>query len=716
MSGGEPDVKRSRAHLGIDTGGTFTDLVVLTRDGSIAVRKVDNSSTAHESNILRGTLDILGEAGVAAGNVTQVVHCTTLLGNAVVQQRGPKTGLMTTRGFRDVLELRRQRNPVLYDVFWEKPAPLVPRRLCREVTERVGADGSVVTALDLEEARAMLSVLVRNGVSTVAVCFINACVNPVHESMVASLAAAEFPSLVISVSSEVSPEWSEYERTSTTVTNAFVKPILGSYLRTLKHEFRARGIMCPLDIMQSAGGIMSADVAIEKAVLCLDSGPAATVMATCALGRHLGIKDAVILEMGGTTTKSSMIEGGLARRATETEIGTPVSMGGRSLKGAGYTLRIPVIDIAEVGAGGGSIARVDTGGSLGVGPEGAGAVPGPACYDRGGTRATVTDANVVLGYLRESHPLGGEIRVDESKAEAAIAGQVARPLGLSVREAAHAVRTVANATMARAIRAVSTERGRDVRKFVLFATGGGGPGHAAEVARLLGIRTVVVPPVPGVFSALGLLWSPLEYHFSRAAKVMLDEPGAGERLESQYRALEEKSVGDASPASSVAIDLRFKRYADVHYVGQFHEITIPVRGVLTSTEAMPRLRSAFEREHRKIYGYHSSEEAVEVTSVRAVGSQRSASKALRAAPDALEHLMERLYRPSGRSQTWPIRFGPPFGELDVPVFSRGDLGDEPMAGPVIFPEYDTTVVVPPDFRVAKVRNGSLIMEMPGLHQ
>ena len=709
-------MKRSQAQLGIDTGGTFTDIVIMTRDGTIAVKKVDNSSAAHESNILRGTLEILGEAGVAAGNVAQVVHCTTLLGNAVVQRQGPKTGLITTKGFRDVLELRRQRNPVLYDVFWEKPAPLVPRRLCREVTERIGADGSVVTPLDREEARSMLSELVGNGVSTVAICFINACVNPAHESMVASLAAAEFPSLVISLSSEVSPEWSEYERTSTTVTNAFVKPILGSYLRTLKHEFRALGITCPLDVMQSAGGIMPADAAIEKAVLCLDSGPAATVMATCALSRHLGIKDAVILEMGGTTTKSTMIEGGLARRATETEIGTPVSVGGRSLKGAGYTLRIPVIDTAEVGAGGGSIARVDTGGSLSVGPEGAGAVPGPACYDRGGTWATVTDANVVLGYLRESHPLGGEIRVDQNKAEAAIAEQVARPLELSVREAAHAVRTLANATMARAIRAVSTERGRDVRKFVLFAAGGGGPGHAAEVARLLGVRTVVVPPVPGVFSALGLLWSPLEYHFSRAARVVLEAPQAGDSLESLYRELEDKAASDASPASSISKGLRFRRYADVHYVGQFHEITVPVRGVLTSTEAMPKLRRAFEREHHKTYGYRSSEEAVEVTSVRAVGSQRSASQALRAAPDALEHLMERLYRPSGGSQTWPIRFGPPFGELEVPVLSRGDLGDQPRAGPVIFPEYDTTVVVPPDFQVTKVRNGSLIMEMLGFQK
>jgi N-methylhydantoinase A len=702
--------------LGVDVGGTFTDVVVLTSDGTARPKKILSSPPDYSLAIKHGILEVLKENDVAPGQVREYTHGATVATNAIITRTGAVTGLLTTRGFRDVLEIRRMRLHRLYDIRWEKPEPLVPRHLRLEVPARMNPLGGEEVPLDEEAVRVAVERLVEAGVQSLAVCYLHAYANGAHERRTREIIRAMAPELAVSLSSEVLPEIKEYERTSTTVTNAFVKPILGSYLRTLKHEFRARGIMCPLDIMQSAGGIMSADVAIEKAVLCLDSGPAATVMATCALGRHLGIKDAVILEMGGTTTKSSMIEGGLVRRATETEIGTPVSMGGRSLKGAGYTLRIPVIDIAEVGAGGGSIARVDTGGSLGVGPEGAGAVPGPACYDRGGTRATVTDANVVLGYLRESHPLGGEIRVDESKAEAAIAAQVARPLGLSVREAAHAVRTVANATMARAIRAVSTERGRDVRKFVLFAAGGGGPGHAAEVARLLGVRTVVVPPVPGVFSALGLLWSPLEYHFSRAAKVMLDEPGAGETLESQYRALEEKSVGDASPASSVAIDLRFKRYADVHYVGQFHEITIPVRGVLTSTEAMPKLRSAFEREHRKIYGYHSSEEAVEVTSVRAVGSQRSASKALRAAPDALEHLMERLYRPSGRLQTWPIRFGPPFGELDVPVFSRGDLGDEPMAGPVIFPEYDTTVVVPPDFRVTKVRNGSLIVEMLGLHQ
>jgi N-methylhydantoinase A len=702
--------------LGVDVGGTFTDVVVLTSDGTARPKKILSSPPDYSLAIKHGILEVLKENDVAPGQVREYTHGATVATNAIITRTGAVTGLLTTRGFRDVLEIRRMRLHRLYDIRWEKPEPLVPRHLRLEVPARMNPLGGEEVPLDEEAVRVAVERLVEAGVQSLAVCYLHAYANGAHERRTREIIRAMAPELAVSLSSEVLPEIKEYERTSTTVTNAFVKPILGSYLRTLKHEFRARGIMCPLDIMQSAGGIMSADVAIEKAVLCLDSGPAATVMATCALGRHLGIKDAVILEMGGTTTKSSMIEGGLVRRATETEIGTPVSMGGRSLKGAGYTLRIPVIDIAEVGAGGGSIARVDTGGSLGVGPEGAGAVPGPACYDRGGTRATVTDANVVLGYLRESHPLGGEIRVDESKAEAAIAAQVARPLGLSVREAAHAVRTVANATMARAIRAVSTERGRDVRKFVLFATGGGGPGHAAEVARLLGVRTVVVPPVPGVFSALGLLWSPLEYHFSRAAKVMLDEPGAGETLESQYRALEEKSVGDASPASSVAIDLRFKRYADVHYVGQFHEITIPVRGVLTSTEAMPKLRSAFEREHRKIYGYHSSEEAVEVTSVRAVGSQRSASKALRAAPDALEHLMERLYRPSGRLQTWPIRFGPPFGELDVPVFSRGDLGDEPMAGPVIFPEYDTTVVVPPDFRVTKVRNGSLIMEMLGFQK
>lgn len=698
--------------LGIDTGGTFTDIVLVGDDGRIAVKKVDNASSNVGDDILTGSLDLLKESEIAPAGVTQVVHCTTVLGNAVIQRRGPKTALIATAGFRDVLELRRQRNPILYAVFWEKPAPLVPRRLCREVTERIGADGAIVTPLDLAGARRVFADLVREDVVSVAICLINACVNPAHEEALAKLAREEFPSLAISLSSLISPEWSEYERTSTTVTNAFVKPILRDYVGSLRKSLRERGVTAGLDIMQSSGGVMPADAAVEKAVFCLDSGPAAGVMATCALGRYLGIKNAVTLEMGGTTTKSTIIEDGRAHRVNETEIGTPISVGGRTLDGAGYTLRIPIIDTAEVGAGGGSIAAIDTGGSLSVGPEGAGALPGPVCYGRGGERVTLTDANLLLGFLNENHLLGGKLRLDRGRAATLFEEQIARPLRLSLKEAAHAVRTVANATMARAIRAVSTERGRDVRKFALFASGGGGPGQAAEVARLLGIRTVIVPPIPGLFSALGLLWSPLEYHAAQAAKVPLDAGDAHARLVRLFRALTARAREEAAGTGGKN-GVRLAYMADLHYAGQFHDLTVPVAGDIASKGLVNRLRQAFEKEHRRTYGYHSPEETVEVTSVRAVARPNAKGGSQRASPEGLKTLMAELYKPREKRERWRIYFGPAFGERDVPVLSRGDLKRAAVSGPIVFPEYDTTVIVPPDFRVRREPSGSIVLERKG---
>lgn len=704
---------RDNIRLGIDAGGTFTDIVLVGDDGRIAVKKVDNASANVGDDILNGCLDLLKESNLSPSGIVQVVHCTTVLGNAVIQRRGPKTALITTAGFRDVLELRRQRNPILYAVFWEKPAPLVPRRLCREVTERIGADGGIVTPLDVAEARRVLTALVREGVTSVAVCLINACVNSVHEEAIGKLAREEFPGLAISLSSHISPEWSEYERTSTTVTNAFVKPILRDYVGTLRTKLRERGVTAPLDIMQSSGGVMPADAAVEKAAFCLDSGPAAGVMATVALGRYLGIKNAVTLEMGGTTTKSTIIEDGRAHRVNETEIGTPVSVGGRTLDGAGYTLRIPIIDTAEVGAGGGSIARIDAGGSLKVGPEGAGALPGPVCYGRGGERVTLTDANLLLGTLNENHLLGGELRLDRARAETLFREQIARPLGLSLRDAAYAVRTVANATMARAIRAVSTERGRDVRKFALFASGGGGPGHAADVARLLGIRTVIVPPIPGLFSALGLLWSPPEYHASQAAKVPLDAGDARTRLVSLFRVLTDRTRAEAAGSDRGKTSVELSYMADLHYAGQFHELTVPVGDDIASPKIVDLLRQAFEKEHRRTYGYHSPEETVEVTNVRAVARAKANGQAHRASPGGLKSLMADLYKPREKRESWQIYFGPEFGERSVPVLSRGNLKRTAVSGPLVLPEYDTTVMVPPDFRVRREPSGSVVLERKG---
>lgn len=698
------------ARMSIDTGGTFTDIVLIKQDGTIAIRKVDNSSPNQEENILRGALELLTDAATPALSIVQVVHCTTLLGNAVIQRQGPKTGLITTKGFRDILELRRQRYPRLYDVFWKKPPPLVPRYLRREVTERIGANGEVVIPLDVVEVREALKRFLEEGVTSVAICFINSYANATHEQEVGRITRENFPSFALSISSDLSPEWGEYERTSTTVTDAFVKPVLREYVGLLQKRLGDQGIKAPLYVMQSSGGIMSAETALERPVFCLESGPAAGVMATCALGKYLGVRDAVTLEMGGTTAKSSLIERGQPRRVSEYEIGTPVALGGGPLKSGGYVLRIPVIDMAEVGAGGGSIAQVDGAGSLRVGPEGAGAIPGPVCYDRGGVIVTLTDANVVLGFLREDHPLGGEIRVKKAKAEAALAEQIARPLNLSLLEAAYAVRIMANATLARAIRAISTERGRDVRNSALFAFGGGGPGHAAEIARLLGIRTVIVPPLPGLFSALGLLWSPLEHHFSRAARVRLDDPCAFEKLSTLYLELESTAKDTVLGTAKRSERLRFRRYADLHYLGQFHELTVRVPRHLKSPDVLRVLRGTFEMEHQRTYGYHAPEESVEVRNIRVVGHLPTNHVALQASFMGLENLFATLYVPSRQVEKWKVYFGKQFGEMEVPVLSRADLNATSIVGPVIIPEYDTTIVVPPDFLVKKEKTGSVVLE------
>jgi N-methylhydantoinase A len=506
----------------------------------------------------------------------------------------------------------------------------------------------------------------------------------------------------ISLSSEVSPEWGEYERTSTTVADAFVKPIFRSYLAAFDRRLGERGLRPELHVMQSAGSVVPAGHAIEAPAACLDSGPAATVIAAAEIGAALGYRDVVTLEIGGTTAKSTIIENGDPRRVTESEIGTPIGSDGRSLRGGGYVLRIPVIDAVEVGAGGGSIAQVDAGGSLAVGPRGAGAYPGPASYGRGGDDPTVTDANLVLGYLSETHLLGGTIKLRRDLAEKALQNVVADKLGMSAVEAAHAVRSLANAIMARAIRSVSTERGRDVRRYTLLAAGGGGPGHAAEIARLLGIARILIPPYAGLFSSLGLLWSAPERRIAKALTLRLGDPAAAALLLGAFEALSAQLGGFAAKGRA-----EIRRFLDVHYVGQFHALTVPVvqRGGAIDLDAV---RRAFDREHRRTYGYVSPEEDCEIRAARLVvrypkGAARPEGALVLPDPAGTE----------GGSSTGGVRdvyFGPRLGWQRARVLSRGELGEKPVQGPIIIPEYDTTVTVPPDFTVRREASGALVLE------
>ena len=457
----------SRYRAGVDIGGTFTDIVLLGHDGEVVSKKISSSVENYALAIVDGLEALFAEQGVAPGEVAEIMHGTTVASNAILERSGARVGLVTSRGFRDVLELRNLRMPRLYDLTWEKPPPLVERYLRVTVDERVNAAGEVVRPLDRDDARRALRRLLDEGVDAIAICLINSYVNPCHERLLAEVAAevaAEVdPGLPCCTSFDVQPEIKEYERTSTTVVNAYVLPTVRRYLETLREGLYARGVSAPLHIMQSNGGLTPAAQAASKPVDIVESGPAAGVVGARAVARQSGIENVISFDMGGTTAKASLIEGGEYTRTREYSVGGGIISGSRLLTGSGYLLNVPAIDLAEVGAGGGSILWIDDGGSMQAGPKSAGARPGPACYGLGGEAPTITDANVVLGYLNPAHLCGGELPIDARGSRRAIETSIAGPLGLDVEHASWGARQVAIASMIRAIRAVSSERGRDPR-------------------------------------------------------------------------------------------------------------------------------------------------------------------------------------------------------------------------------------------------------------
>jgi N-methylhydantoinase A len=503
--------------IGVDIGGTFTDLVLLARDGSVSTRKLPTSPESHGRVVVDGVASLLDELRLQPDRLSEIVHGTIVATNAILEAKGARTGLLTTRGFRDVLEIRRIRSPELYNLQYVKPPPLVPRRHRLEVDERIDHLGHVVRELDVAQAEQALRQLAEAGIESLAICFLNAYANADHEQRVGELARRVCTAWDISLSSDVLPEIREYERTSTTVINAYLKPVVRRYLQGVRDELDGVRMQAPLLIMQSNGGIMSVPAAQQRPVHIIESGPAAGVIASAFLSGRLGVPNVLTFDMGGTTAKASIIENGQLSQTPEYEVGGGISLTSRLIKGGGYALRVPVIDIAEVGAGGGSIVWLDPGGALQVGPHSAGAVPGPVCYAAGGTEPTVTDANVALGYLNPEHLVGGDLPLDADAACRALHEGVAQPLGLGLDEVAYGIHLVANSNMMRAVRAVSSQRGRDPRGYALFAFGGNGPVHAVELAGSLGITRVLVPVAPGLFSAFGLLFADVEHHYVRTA-------------------------------------------------------------------------------------------------------------------------------------------------------------------------------------------------------
>ncbi len=489
--------------VGADVGGTFTDVVFADAEGKVWTHKIPSTPPDFETAVLKAISQLLRDTTASGSDVTEVAHGTTVATNAILERRGALTALVTTQGFRDVLELRRIRAPQMYDLFFEKPPELVERFLRFEISERLSARGEVLAPVDPVELAQLTQRLKEEKVESVAVCLLHAYAYPQHEILVGDFLRRHLPQVQVSLSSEILRERKEYERTATTVVNAYVRPVMRGYLAALRAGMRALTIHSPLLIMQSAGGLTPEEEATRRPVYVLESGPAAGVLASQATAGHLGLKNVITLDMGGTTAKASLIEGGKVRYSPEYEVGASLSAGNRLVGGGGELIRAPSIDIAEVGSGGGSIAYLDGAGGVRVGPRSAGAVPGPACYSRGGQQPTVTDANVVLGYIRPGPLANGEITIDSDVAGRAVQDRIAASLDMDLLQAAEGIHRIANARTMRALRAVSTERGRDPREFVLMAFGGSGPVHAAGLAQELHIRRVIVPPLPGPVQRFG---------------------------------------------------------------------------------------------------------------------------------------------------------------------------------------------------------------------
>jgi N-methylhydantoinase A len=686
--------------IGVDIGGTFTDIVLLDDDGGLVTRKVLSTPDDYARGVVDGIVAMLSDEGVPHGDVVKVVHATTVASNAVLEGKGSACALLTTAGFRDVLEMRRLRIPVMYDLQYEKPRPLVPRRLRFEVPERLGPRGEVWLELDEDAVRAAATAARAAGVAGVAISFLHSYANPAHEQRAAELVREVVgDDVYITCSSDILPEIREYERTSTTVVNAYVGPVVERYIRSLETRLREVGIAAPLQIMQSSGGIMSADAAIRKPAHLVESGPAAGVVACAFLARSIGIQNVISLDMGGTTAKAAMLEGGEPVKTAEYEVGAGINLSSRLIKGGGYAIRLPFIDLSEIGAGGGSLVSVDEFGMLHVGPESAGSDPGPVCYGQGGTQTTLTDALVVLGYLNPESLAGGAVALDAERAASVLETEVAEPIAKSSVEAAYGVFQLAVATMTRAVKAVSTYRGRDPREFVLCGFGGNGPVAAVAIARALQMPRVLVPIAPGVFSAAGLLLSGIEHEFVR---TQLARGGSVtvEALDAAYAELEADAERALLAEGVPSEEIELTRYADVRYAGQAYELTMPVA---VGPPDLARIASDFNDEHARTYGHASADAPIDIVNVKLTARERAN------ADERYEPLAGLVDAAPERTRT--AYFGPD-GLLDAPVIGRAALLDSPpREGPLIIEEYDATCVIPPGCRVTLDSWGNLDIEV-----
>jgi N-methylhydantoinase A len=682
--------------VGVDIGGTFTDLILVnTATGQFRVAKSLTTPGDPSQAVQTVLTDALQQSGVAASEVQHIIHGTTLVTNSIIERKGSTTALLTTKGFRDAVEVGREHRYDLYDIFLEMPVPLVPRYLRLEVDERMLATGEVVNPPDLADLEPLVAEMRDKGIEAVAVCLLHSYANPAHEHQVADLVRRVAPEMRVSISSEVVPEIREYERTSTTIANVYVQARVDQYLRDLERRLRTLGFGGQLFVMLSSGGIGTVETAVRFPIRLLESGPAAGALATAYYGGLSNQPSLMSFDMGGTTAKLCLIEDGQPLTANDFEVDRRY----RFKKGSGLPVKVPVIEMIEIGAGGGSIARIDSLGLLKVGPDSAGADPGPVCYGQGGTEPTVTDADLILGYLDPAFFLGGRMKLDLEGAHNAIKSRIADPLGMSVPEAAWGIHQIVCESMANAARVHAIERGKDPRSFPLFTFGGAGPVHGYRVAEALHAPSMISPFGAGVTSTVGFLAAPLAFDYVRSSYARIADLD-WESVNSIFAEMEASGRRVLLDSGVAESDITYQRSGDLRYVGQGHEIRVAVPNGQLTVESKPAILSEFDRVYSELYGRTGPSVGLEVMSWRLVvsgprPSLRLAPTATHADAASAKKGERRVYHPEYRDYR------------PTPVYDRYRLapGSE-LDGPAVIEERESTVVVGPRgrIRVDELRN------------
>ena len=690
--------------LGVDIGGTFTDAILLNEStGEVRTGKVPSTPSDPSVGFLNVVDRMLGDASVKPEWVRYVVHGTTVATNAIIEGNLAKTAFITTDGFRDLLEIQTGIRPVLYDLQFEKIKPLVPRYLCFGVPERLDFRGDVLVPLDEDAVSDVVGQLAQAGVESIAVCLLHSYINPEHEQRIGEILKNELPTTLFSLSSDVAPEFREYFRASTTVINAAIRPVVSRYLGNIQQRVRGSGVTGELLVMQSSGGVLTFEAAIDRPVFMVESGPAAGVIAASNLGNTLSHENVISFDMGGTTAKAGLIENGTPRVTKEYEVGGTAATTEHGARGAGYPIRTPVIDLVEIGAGGGSIAWIDSGGILRVGPRSAGADPGPVCYGLGGTEPTITDANLVLGRISPDYFLGGEMRLDVDAARTAIKEHCADPLRMTIEEVALGIVEIANSAMVGALRQVSVQRGYDPRDFILVAFGGAGPVHANRLAAELEMPSVLVPTSPGTTSAMGLLVTDIKHDYSVALIERADQLDLG-TVKSQFTRM--KSEGEAALVSEdvASESMRFVYQADTRYVGQSYELTITLPEDGLRSDQLPGVLEQFHNEHERAYGFKADDEPVEFVALRLSAIGEISKPRIRKLADGNRDASGAL------KGTRSVYFSEDGGWGECPIYNRYALRSaNEIRGPAIVEEVDSTAVIHPGYRSLVDEYGNLFM-------